>query len=105
MTLDPTEMFFVTGSVDGDIKVCLFSVQGTLLAQSYGDGLLMKSLPSWHCLSVQTQQWKHLSNRWNLFKVNNKSIRTTSFAYCFGVFVVDVEQVNTGWVSVKVTNS
>ena len=29
-------------------------------------------------LLVQSQQWKHDSNLWNMFKVNNKSTRTTS---------------------------
>ena len=29
-------------------------------------------------LFVQSQQWKYQKNVWNLFKVNNKYIRTTS---------------------------
>ena len=32
------------------------------------------ALPIWH-LFVQTQQWNHQSNVWNLFKVNNKDPR------------------------------
>ena len=31
-----------------------------------------------HHLHVQSQQWKHQNNVWNLFKVNNKDYRTTS---------------------------
>ena len=29
-------------------------------------------------LLVQSQQWKHQNNVWNLFKVNNRDTRTTS---------------------------
>ena len=34
-------------------------------------------MPSWHLL-VQSQQWKHQNNVWNMFKVNNKDTKTTS---------------------------
>ena len=45
-------------------------------------GRLEKSHPkSYHILRhllVQSQQWKHQNNVWNLFKVNSKDTRTTS---------------------------
>ena len=67
-------------------------------------------LPS-RALLVQSQQWKHQSNVWKLFKVNNKDTRTTSmtsfwclyrqlwkdFTYSSGVSIVDFEQVKAGW--------
>ena len=34
-------------------------------------------------LLVQSQQWKHQNNMWNLFKVNNKDTRTTSLTLLF----------------------
>ena len=60
--------------------------------------------PSRHLL-FQNQQWKHQNNFWNLFKINNKRTRMTSFwwLYCWlwtnfahscGVFIVDNEQFN-----------
>ena len=62
-------------------------------------------------LLVQSQQWKRHNNMWNLFKVNNKDIRTTSltsfwrlysdlwtdFTYCSGVSFIDFEQVKVGY--------
>ena len=39
--------------------------------------LTKKHQLNWHLL-VQSQQRKHHNNVWNLFKVNNKNIRTTS---------------------------
>ena len=36
-----------------------------------------KHYPRWH-LSGQSRQWKHQNNVWNLFKVDNRDIRTTS---------------------------
>ena len=38
-------------------------------------------------LLVQSKQWKHLNNLWNLFKVNNKDTRTMSLS-SLGVFIV-----------------
>ena len=66
-------------------------------------------------LLVQSQQWKHQKNVWNLFKVNNKDNSLTSMAwfwclYCqlwIGftnvscVFIVDFEQVNAGLFTVN----
>ena len=66
-------------------------------------------------LLVQSQQWKHQKNVWNLFKVNNKDNSMTSMAwfwclYCqlwIGftnvscVFIVDFEQVNAGLFTVN----
>ena len=46
----------------------------------------------WHLL-VQSQKWKQ--NVWNLFKVNNKDIRTTShidFPYCYRVSLLTLNK-------------
>ena len=43
-------------------------------------------------LLVQSQQWKHQSNMWNLFYGNNKDTRTTQWRRC-GVFSVTFEQI------------
>ena len=66
--------------------------------------------PSWYLL-VWSQQWKHQNNVWNLFRVNNKDTRTTSwccfdafvvnfehFTHCPGVSIVDFEPENAGWI-------
>ena len=62
--------------------------------------------PSPHFLLVQTKQWKHQNNVWNLFKVIYKNIKTsfwclfcelwTGFTHCFDVSVVDFKQVPVG---------
>ena len=39
--------------------------------------LYVETVTSRHLL-VQSQQWKHQNNMWNLFKVNNKDTKTTS---------------------------
>ena len=44
--------------------------------------ILRYILPSQHLLD-QSQQWKHKTNVWNLFKVNYKDTRTTSSFWCF----------------------
>ena len=58
-------------------------------------------------LPVQSQQWKHQSNVWNLFKVNNKDANDvvhtlnlfhTFFCVCARVSFVDFEQLNFCWV-------
>ena len=53
-------------------------------------------LPSWHLL-VQSQQWKHQNNVWNLFKFNSENFRWRQWLLS-GVFTVDFEQLNAGWV-------
>ena len=49
-------------------------------------------------LLIQSSQSKHQNNVWNLFKINNKDTRRTKlgtdFTYCFGISIVDLEQVN-----------
>ena len=45
----------------------------------------------------QSQQWKHQSNVWKLFKVTNKDVRSRH-----GASIVEFEQVNAGWVMYKV---
>ena len=60
-------------------------------------------------LLVESQQWKHKKYLWNMFKVDNKETRTTSLmsfwclyfylfggftTHCFGVSIVDFEQVS-----------
>ena len=40
--------------------------------------LLNKRLPSRHSL-VQSQNWKHQNNFWNLCKISYKDVKTTSF--------------------------
>ena len=65
---------------------------------------------------LENIQWKHQSNAWDIFKVNNKETRTvsltlfgclfvnieyTGFTHCSGVSIVNFEQVNTGWVVVS----
>ena len=71
----------------------------------------LQLLPSQQLL-VQSQQWKHQNNVWNLFKINNDDTRTTSITsfwglYCYpkavfthrsSVSIVDFKQVNSGWV-------
>ena len=79
-----------------------------------------------HHLLVQSQQWKHWNNVPNMFKVNNKETKTTlmtSFwclyccylwtysTHCFGVSIVDFEQVNARlcvswylWQNLRITN-
>ena len=49
--------------------------------------------PSRHIL-VQSQQWKHQSNVWNLFKVNDKDIGTASLNP-FWCFMFNFEQIST----------
>ena len=44
-------------------------------------------------LIVQSQQWKHQKNVWNLFKANNR----TDLAQYFGVSIGDLDQVNPNW--------
>ena len=51
----------------------------------------LNSLPSWYLL-VPSQWWQH-QNVWNLFKVHNKDIRTTSLRHRFGVSIFHSEQV------------
>ena len=41
--------------------------------------------PSRHLL-IQSQQWKNQYNGWNLFEVNNKDTKTTSF-WCFHCWI------------------
>ena len=67
-------------------------------------------IPNWYLL-VQSQQWKHHNNMCNLFRVNNKDIRTTSLTsflciyvnfekishFVFDVSNVDFKKVNAGW--------
>ena len=54
-------------------------------------------LPPRRQLLVQSQQWKHYSNIWNLFKVINKDTRTTSMTSPFGVFIVNFVPVFYLW--------
>ena len=63
-------------------------------------------------LFAQTKRWKPQNNVWNVLKVSNKGIRTTSltsfwcfcselwtdFAHCSDVSIVDFKQVNLGFV-------
>ena len=63
-------------------------------------------------LLVESQQWKHENNLWNLFKAINKDTRMilltsfwflycyiwTDFTNCSRVSIVHFEQVNVGWV-------
>ena len=52
-------------------------------------------LSSQHVL-VQSQQWKHQNNKWNLFKVNNKDTRTTNDVFdiiLVSFFIVNCEQI------------
>ena len=54
-----------------------------------------ETYPNCHVL-VQSQQWKHHSNVWNLFKINDKDARCrTSFWFHFVNFVtiVNFEQI------------
>ena len=51
-----------------------------LFPHSTSQRCIPKQLPSRHLLG-QIQQWKLQDNMWNLFKVNNKDIRTTPFSY------------------------
>ena len=37
---------------------------------------------------VQSQQWKHQNNAWNLFKVNNKDTRTTSLVVLLSLLLI-----------------
>ena len=62
-------------------------------------------------LLVQNQQWKHQTNVWKMFKVNNKDTRTillaslrclycqlwTNFMHSTGVSVVDFGQLHVSW--------
>ena len=64
-----------------------------------------------HLLHVQSKQWKHQNNVPNMFKANNKKIKTTlitSFwclyyqlwlfsTHCSGISTVEFKQVNVGW--------
>ena len=54
--------------------------------------------PSWH-LFVQSQQWKHQNNVWNLLKVNNKETKMMPLiSQCSGVSTANFEQENASWV-------
>ena len=64
---------------------------------------LEKVQPSQH-LPVQSQQWKHLTNVWNIFKGNDKNNRTTSMTKIFYTLLnwfVNFEQVNVSWENEK----
>ena len=51
-------------------------------------------------LHVQSQQYKHQNNVWNLLKLNNKVTRSlycylwTAFTHCSSVSIFGIEQVN-----------
>ena len=65
------------------------------------------SHPRWqYTFLVQFEPWKLQTNVWNLFKVNNNDIRTTShstfkFLSCFHC---NLGQVNNGWARRNVKN-
>ena len=44
-------------------------------------------------LLVQSQQWKHQSNLWNLFKVNNKATERRQWSRS-GVLIVNFEEIS-----------
>ena len=60
---------------------------------------------------IQSQQWKHTNNVWNLFKVENKDTRTTSdqlqtcLTPSFSVSIVDFEKVNISWALIMLEQS
>ena len=65
-------------------------------------------------LFAQRQQWKHQSNAWNLFKVNNKVIdvvlvylllNLNNVTNHSGISIVDFEQVNVGLVVTSKTHA
>ena len=67
------------------------------------------SQPNGHLL-VQSKEWKHQSNVWNLFKLKNENTRTmpimslwclycqlwTDFRHCSDISIIDFEELNTG---------
>ena len=68
------------------------------------------AFPKRHLL-VQSQQWNHQKNNWNLFKIKNTDTRTmsmtsfwclycqlwTDFTHCSDIFIFNFEQVNIDW--------
>ena len=55
-----------------------------------------------HLLSILCNILQHFSSGISLFKVNNGNIRAKYLTkYCSGVSIVDLEQVNSGWVTVE----
>ena len=52
---------------------------------------LLYELSSWHLLT-QSQQWKHQSNVWNPYKVNNKDSRRRH-SQRSGVYIANFEQI------------
>ena len=50
-------------------------------------------------LFIQSQQWKHQNNTWNLFEVNVVLVSLLlRFINCSGVSTADFEKVNFSWV-------
>ena len=52
-----------------------------LLINVYSHVAVFFQTSLFHYLRVQRQKWKHLKNVWNLFKVNSKDARTTSWRH------------------------
>ena len=105
-------IFFVYGVRRVLSKGILFLLRGRNPWEISMKGLILLvsvlyGLPSRH-LHVQSQQWVCQKNMWNLFKVNNKDTRMTSFdfTYYFGVSNLNMnKQIPAGLLNILTTGS
>ena len=85
----------------GDYAIGNYNLNELIFKHHWHDYFTWSKVVIWYLL-VQSQQWKHQNNVWNLFKVNNKDARTRSwylycslwsdFIHCSAIFIVFFEQ-------------
>ena len=85
----------------GDYAIGNYNLNELILKHHWHYYFTWSKVLIWYLL-VQSQQWKHQNNAWNLFKVNSKDARTTSwylycslwsdFIHCSAISIVYFEQ-------------